>query len=232
MGVPFSFHRTSPMAKSNAVVITTPRGVAKYPHLSTPDTKFNPAGEYHIKLLLDGEDAENLKARLDQETERAVALMKEQNPKFAKTMKAHTPYKAETEKDDASVETGKTEFTFKMKAKVEPKGKEAFTQKPRIFDAKGKPVLGKLDIGGGSAVKVNFEAAPFFSAKDKIAGVTLRLKAVQVIELKSYVSRNAGDYGFGAEDGFDATESGDSFSDETATESTTPAAASGDASDF
>jgi hypothetical protein len=215
------------MAYKKPIRITSPKGIAKFPHLSTPDTKFVAVGEYHVKLLLDGADAEALKAKLDEQTVLAVAEMKEQNPKFAKVMKAHTPYKAETDRNDASIETGKTEFTFKMKAKVEPKGKEAFTQKPRIFDAKGVPVLGKLNIGGGSEIKVSFDVVPFFSAKDKIAGVTLRLAAVQVITLRSFGGGTKGsDFGFGAEDGYDAAEAGDSFVDETESES-----GSGDATD-
>ena len=42
------------MAMSNA--FTTPVGVAAFPYLSTPDTKFNEEGEYKVNLILTKEE--------------------------------------------------------------------------------------------------------------------------------------------------------------------------------
>ena len=35
------------------VKYTTPKGVAQYPYLDKPDTKFNPQGDYKLNLVLD-----------------------------------------------------------------------------------------------------------------------------------------------------------------------------------
>lgn len=45
---------------------------------------------------------------------------------------------------------------------------------------------------------------PYYNAKDAQAGVTLRLKACQVIELATGGDSNGESYGFGAEEGYDA----------------------------
>jgi hypothetical protein len=73
-----------------------------------------------------------------------------------------------------------------------------------VFDAKGS-MMAKHNIYGGSVVKVNGSAA-FYDSPSIGAGVTLRLRAVQVIE---YVegSSGAGKFGFGEEVGFTADES-------------------------
>ncbi len=73
-----------------------------------------------------------------------------------------------------------------------------------MFDAKGS-MMAKHNIYGGSVVKVNGSAA-FYDSPSIGAGVTLRLRAVQVIE---YVegSSGAGKFGFGEEVGFTADES-------------------------
>ena len=39
---------------------TTSVGVARYPHLSEPDTKFDEDGVYTTQLILDSSDAEEL----------------------------------------------------------------------------------------------------------------------------------------------------------------------------
>ena len=71
-------------------------------------------------------------------------------------------------------------------------------------DAKGKPLTGETKVGGGSVIKVSYEVVPYYTAIAG-AGVSLRLKAVQIIELKAYSGGgNAESYGFGEEEGFEA----------------------------
>lgn len=61
------------------------------------------------------------------------------------------------------------------------------------------------DIWGGTEGKVSFEVAPYFIPGTALAGIKLRLNAVQVIELRSGGNKSAGEYGFGEEEGgFDA----------------------------
>ena len=61
--------------------ITTPTGVAVYPHLKRPDTKFNPDGDYSVKLRLPAEDAESLVEKIDEAVENNFAKVKKDNPK-------------------------------------------------------------------------------------------------------------------------------------------------------
>ena len=39
---------------------TTPRGVAVYPHLNSPDTKFKPEGEWRVKLTIEGAEGKGI----------------------------------------------------------------------------------------------------------------------------------------------------------------------------
>ena len=63
------------MAMSNA--FTTPVGVAAFPYLSTPDTKFNEEGEYKVNLILTKEVAQPVITQIDSVYDENV---KEQHP--------------------------------------------------------------------------------------------------------------------------------------------------------
>lgn len=176
----------------------SPMGIAQYPYLSAPDTKFNPDGDYKVNLEVSGEEASKLTTFLDEQHELAVANAKKENT-GKKIKEGDLPY-------SVNEETGKVSFKFKLKAKVTPKNGEAFEQRPALFDAKGKPLGNDIKIGGGSKLKVSFELVPYYTAIAG-AGVSLRLKAVQVIDLVEYSSGGSGEsYGFGKEDGYEAKE--------------------------
>jgi hypothetical protein len=76
---------------------------------------------------------------------------------------------------------------------------QKFTQKPALFDAKGKPVVTDIKIGTGNR-QGELRVVPFVSPIG--AGASLRLKGVQIIELVEWGSGNADYYGFGEEEGF------------------------------
>lgn len=184
----------------------SPAGIAQYPYLSAPDTKFNPDGDYKVNLEVSGEDAAKLTTFLDEQHELAVAEAKKGNP-GKKIKEGDLPY-------TVNDETGKVAFKFKLKAKVHPKNGDSFEQRPALFDAKGKPLGTDTKIGGGSKLKTSFELVPYYTAIAG-AGVSLRLKAVQVIDLVEYSSGGSGEsYGFGKEDGYEApTETTNDFQD-------------------
>jgi len=188
---------------------TTPKGIAVFPWVNKPDTKFNPEGTYSIKLKLPTDDAktQELIALIDKAMADAAAEAKKENPK-KQIKSADAPYKPEY--DDNGDETGNTLFTFKLKAKVKSKSGEVFSQRPKLFDAKGKAVTANL--GGGSIVKVAFAIAPFY-APTLGAGVTLRLYAVQIIDLKTYGEKSADAYGFGEEEGYEGGSEGQAEDD-------------------
>lgn len=191
--------------RKKAVIHKSPAGIAQYPRLTKPDTKFKADGEYKITLVLPGAEAQPLTELIDKGMAESLVQARRDNPTKAKTIKAATdkPYKAVT--DDEGNETGDVKFNFKMAAKITSKKTgESWTQKPDLFDAKGK-VLINPKIGGGSTVKVAFELYPFYTALIG-AGVSLRLRAVQVLDLVEYGNRDAAGYGFGEEEGYEAGE--------------------------
>lgn len=177
--------------KQNIVRITTPAGIAVYPKIEKPDTKFNADGVYSIDLDLDSKDAGELTTKLTQIADAAYAA--ECKAKGKKALKrSDMPWK--------ETEDGKIRFKFKLKAKG-GSGEKQWDQKPAIFDAKGNPIK-DVNVGSGSTVKVAFEAVPYFTAMVG-HGISLRLRAVQVIELRQYIAGDNFDaFGFKATDGF------------------------------
>lgn len=188
---------------------TTPKGTAKYPWLNKPDTKFNPDGDYKVTLVVPVEEADTIMQFLDEQMAQSEALAKKNNP-GKKVKVADAPYS--TDEDNGTVE-----INFKLKAKVTMQSGDSFEQKPALFDAKGKP-LADVNVGGGSKIKVSYECVPFYTALIG-AGISLRLRAVQVIDLVEFSGgADAGAYGFGEEDGFEAESTSSPFEDNDGTE--------------
>lgn len=224
--------------KRKAVTLTSPRGVFKYPALNKPDygTKDHPKaeGEYKVALLLTQEQADEwregpLKAVIEQARKEAEAEFSKLPIATRKKLKELTWNEVGTDEYDKTTEepTGMVEFRCKMKASGTRKDGTAWKQVPALFDSRGKALGTKApDIWGGSEGKVSIEASPYFIPGSGAAGVSLRLKAVQVIKLVQGGHRDAAGYGFGAEDdGFDA----DEFQAEDTEDTTdTQAAAEGD----
>lgn len=182
-------------------ILTTAKGIAVWPKVNEPDTKFDANGVYQIKLRLEGEDAVALRNQLDQ----AVAanleeLKKDAKLKGKKIKNADAPYQIETGDDEQ--ETGAIIFNFKMKAKGTRKDGTTFTAKPLLFDNLAKPLAADKRVGGGSVVKIGYEVNPFYVAAIG-AGVSLRLKAVQVLELREF-GGDASAFGFSAEEAEEA----------------------------
>jgi len=184
------------MSKVKNPRYTTPAGIAQYPYLTKPDTKFNPDGEYKISVEIPGAAAQDIVTFLDEQFEASVAKAKKDNP-GKKIKEGDVPYSVN---DD----TGKVTVRFKLKAKVTPKQGDPFEQRPALFDAKGKPIGADAKIGGGSKVKVAYELVPYYTAIAG-AGISLRLKAVQVIDLVEFSGGASSEaYGFGEEEGYEA----------------------------
>lgn len=184
------------MSKIKNPRYTTPAGIAQYPYLTKPDTKFNPDGEYKISVEIPGAAAQDIVTFLDEQFAASVAKAKKENP-GKKIKEGDVPYSVN---DD----TGKVTVRFKLKAKVTPKQGDPFEQRPALFDAKGKPIGTDAKIGGGSKVKVAYELVPYYTAIAG-AGISLRLKAVQVIDLVEFSGGASSEaYGFGEEEGYEA----------------------------
>ena len=202
------------MADKKNPIYTTPKGTAKYCHLVRPSTKFNPEGVYDVTLLLDGADAENLINLIDEKiADNKAEIQKE--PKYKKHLKeCDPPYKEDLDKDGD--ETGFISFKFSMKAQATSKKTgETYTFTPVLYDAK-RNVIHPKTVGFGSLMRIAFEVIPFNVAAIG-AGVSLRLKAAQILELNSSDGLSAEACGFEDEDGYtnDTTDEAE-FADETA----------------
>ena len=165
---------------------TTPKGVAQYPWLSKPDTKFSEEGEYKVNLVLPKQDAIPILKQINE----VFAGNVEKELKKAKgneIKKAPPPYMEELNENGEP--TGNVILKFKSKA----------AYKPAIFDAKGIPMIDS-NIWGGSEIKVSGSIAPYYTSLIG-AGVALRLRAVQVIQYVQGDS-NANRFGFTEEEGY------------------------------
>ena len=176
---------------------TTLMGKAMYTYAFSPDTGFG-QNQYSIQLRLGGEDAVKLQGQVD---ELLSASHKKYSEEMAgkKVKKASPPYKEVTNEDGTP--TGQLEFKFKQNATIDTKN-GPMDMKPAVFDAKGKPITEPVKVGNGSSVKVAYEPYLWYSASQG-AGVKLRFKALQIIDLKEVTGGNNADgYGFGEEDGY------------------------------
>lgn len=211
--------------KAKPFKATTPRGVFKFPNLVTPDygTKDfpKPAGEWNVRLILEAEEAQALIKKLQPEFDKAKMKAEEEFAKLPiatrKKLKEVTLNDFYTEVYDKDTEepTGQYEFRFKSAASGVNKDKKKWERKVALFDAKGVPIKKIAAIWGGTVGKVSFTASPYFIPGTGAAGLSLRLEAVQIIELSAGGSRNASEYGFGEEEGYDSTEDSAGFTDET-----------------
>ena len=166
-------------------------GEAIYPHLNKPDVRFSEAGEYKVTLKVAKSDATAMLKLYNSAIEDALKLA-EQNHKGKGIKNAPKPF---TEEDNYVF------FKFKMKATgVNQKTKEKFSQRPQLFDAKKNPIPLSTLIWGGSKLRVAYNLVPYYTPILG-AGVTARLKAVQVISLVEGKDSNL----FSKEDGYEAT---------------------------
>jgi hypothetical protein len=185
-------------------------GIADYPHLTVPDTKFNKNGVYKTGLVLSGAAAEKAKALVDDAVEQAfkektATLTK----KEAKAAERYYPY--EIDKDSEGNPTGFIKFLCKQNARIplkekDPKtGKMYVDMKPIIKNAKDK-VVKNVDIWSGSTLNVMVSPRaiilppPPRSNLPYSAGVQLSLIGVQIIDLKTGGGSSAN---FGETEGYD-----------------------------
>jgi hypothetical protein len=186
--------------------ITTPIGTAVWPKLNEPDRRFEPEGVYEVKLRLPEDEAEALISKImDTYTEDYRQACSLAGKKALK--KANFPWGPATEKNMDTEEReeipGMVDFKFKMKAKVTTRSGKSWEQRPVIYDSKLNPITDSdQHVGGGSKIRVSAEVYTWHAASMGF-GVSLRPKAVQVIELKTYEG-GGGDHGFEETEGYSA----------------------------
>ena len=199
--------------------ITTPVGVAQWPRLNEPDTKFNKDGVYSVGLRLSAEDAQPIVEMLTNALAAHVDKLEKEKKKVSGGRLPSTDVV-----DQDSNPTGEVEFRFKLNA-IGMSGGDRWEQRPALFDSNGKPIT--ETIGGGSKIKIGAEVIPYHTSIAG-AGISLRLKAVQVIELVEYTKGDSFDsWSFSKEKGFET-----SGKEEAATEAVTTGADDSEEFDF
>lgn len=183
-------------------VLTTPIGVAFYPHVVEPNTTFDENGLYDCKLHVSKADFNSFELLVNDIVKNAY----EQECKA----RGKTKLQVASKKPLRQTDDGDFEIYAKQKAKVATKTKGTIEFSIALFDGEGNKINDKPKIGSGSRLRLAVEVAPYYT--DMIGfGYTLRLKAVQVIELCEYKS-TGNKFGFTSEeDSYVGT--GESFND-------------------
>lgn len=170
-------------------VYTTPKGTAVWPRLDTPDTKFDDDGLYSCKLHVSEGDFKAFEAQINQQVEADYKAECASQGKDKLRRASSTPIRITDE--------GDYEIYAKQKAKVHTKSKGTLEFTVASFDSQGKKIE-MPKVGSGSTLKMAVEVNTWFVPSQGF-GYTLRLRAVQVIDLVEFGGGESG-FGFGAEE--------------------------------
>lgn len=170
-------------------VYTTPKGTAVWPRLDTPDTKFDDDGLYSCKLHVSEGDFKAFEAQINKQVEADYKAECASQGKDKIRRASSTPVRITDE--------GDYEIYAKQKAKVHTKSKGTLEFTVASFDSQGKKIE-MPKVGSGSTLKMAVEVNTWFVPSQGF-GYTLRLRAVQVIDLVEFGGGESG-FGFGAEE--------------------------------
>ena len=180
---------------------TTPRGVFIYPYLNDADTRFVAEGLFRVKWSGTPEAAAGMVEEIDAAMEHAMAdaIKNEESPakkkKIEKKGLADCPYQETDE--------GMIEINFKMKASgIRKKDGKPWSMRPAIFDGQGNLIPSDQlpQIGGGTEGKISYELGEFYTPLVG-SGVSLRLRAAQILVLVEFGGGTAEEHGFESEEG-------------------------------
>jgi|11_taG_2_1085331.scaffolds.fasta_scaffold09618_1 lactam utilization protein B len=176
------------------------KGTALWAKIFQPDNRFvKPHGEYSTQVLVPEAEAAEVCEQLEAMVDAKFAEVVKDKPALKATLSKRPV--TEPHVDDRTGEpTGNLVFKSKCLAVVESKTGQTYAQKPSVVDSKRQPMAGNQLVGNGSTIKVAVEPIPYYMASTKQVGVSLRLKAVQVIDLKEH-NKSASSI-FDDEDGF------------------------------
>lgn len=189
------------MSEGNKVLyqaITTPAGTAVFPWITKADTEHDAAGVYHTDLSIPFEDAQETIAKLEKVRADFIATLPVAKQKalvarpvyFEELTRPDYPQDSTPEQKKALRDawegepTGNVLLRFKLKASVTPRDGDPFTQAPTVVDAATGEKIEK-PVYNGSIIRIKGQIVPYTNAATGVVGVTLRMKAVQVIDLVS-----------------------------------------------
>jgi len=168
--------------------LTTPAGIARFPSLNRPDTKFSEVGVFKVNLEMSNEEAEPFIKQVEALFSEFLADKKRELKKDK--LKLHP---APWEEND-----GLTQLKLKVPATGKSRDGETYSRKPKLFNSSGEVI--EDNIGGGSKLQVAVVPYCWYTASLG-AGITLQPKAVMVHELVTW-----GDGGSATSYGFDVSE--------------------------
>lgn len=168
--------------KPNFDVFTTPVGELVYPWITKADTRYDPEGVFQTKLLMPLPNAQDLIAKLEKALHDFIATL---DTTKQQTYRVNDVFEEERSEDGEL--TGNVLFKVKLKAHVTPREGDAFSQQPVVVMADDGSAV-TSPVYGGTMAKLKGQIVPYTNAAQKVAGVTLRLRAVQVHELVSGTS--------------------------------------------
>ena len=200
--------------------LITPKAKVIWGSIDEPDYDYKEGGEFHIKVRFDPDDPEwsdvvsTAESLLDEAFEAKTAeLKKEKKGALLKKLHKREPLFTMEEDRETGEETGMAVLRAGMKFCVEvkngPNAGKTYEFTPDVFDARGKQLKKRPRVGGGSTVRLSIRIMEYFIAKDGEMGISFGLEAVQIIDLVQSGKRDAESYGFGAEDGYTASEDDD-----------------------
>lgn len=170
--------------------LTTPTGEATFTQLDKPDTTFNDIGSYTATIKLSEEAAEEVEATLAPAIKKALKQLQSEGATVTvtdpKTKKVTT---RPIEEGDLKLplwkdKEGVPHLTGRVKAGGTRRDTgEIFENRVKIVDGAQDPMPSNTMIGKGSKLKLSGDLVPYFIEKDQKAGISFRLKQVQIIKL-------------------------------------------------
>ena len=147
-------------------------------------------GEFSIQVHFDEKDANVLRKIIQKEWDAYKETLTPAQQKQAKE-----PNFKEREYQEESY------FKFTLPNVIKCRDGSDWKRTVAIFDAAKHDIFKDIEgIGNGSKVRVAGELSPFFMSKANY-GVSLRLSAIQVIDLKPVGNETAESFGFDTEEG-------------------------------
>jgi hypothetical protein len=191
------------MTTKQRIRYVTPIGTVLFARLKTPSVKYSETGRYSVTLLLSPQESQDFIKVIEEVSEafKHETLTKKTLNRTDPPYTAYIPRSDVKRPGDDEME-GAYLFKFFLNAYVKPSNKPAFTQRPALFDAKGKPM--NEEIWAGSRLRVASEINPW---QTNLAwGVSLWVKAAQVIYLVNgqNACKDGPSYGFGEEEGYES----------------------------
>lgn len=192
-----------------ATKATSVRGVFSWPKLDKPDDKYN---KYSCNLIVDADGLEAMSEILKAPFDAAVEAGREADAERKTAARKKNPFSVNdwftpVYDEDTEEETGNFIIKFSATGSGTKKDGTPWKRGPiPCFDGLGNPFKAPEKIWSGSEGKVSFTYRPYFIAGTGVAGLSLQLSAVQVLELNSGGGGTADSHGFGVEDdGFDGS---------------------------